>query len=218
DRRYPSAGQLADDLRRYVNRFAISARRARPVQRLVKWVKRRPAVAASLGCVLGATCLVLAFAYQAHRARLQLLDEKMRNAYLLATSGDLNGTEEAIKEIERLGASTGQVRLLHGMVYYFRGDTAKAIDELEQAVQLLPESIPARSLLAHSYNDNGQYARANLVGSEIDNLSPSSPEDYLFKGFAPFAQDAMANLDQGIRLRDSPLGRALRAEARSVWA
>jgi serine/threonine protein kinase len=231
DRRYQTAGQLAEDLHRYVNRFAISARRTGPVQRLLKWVRRRPAVAASLGCVLMAVCVALGFAYQAHRAekqraeeeerhRLQLLDEKLRNAYLLATSGDLNGTEEAIKEIERLGASTGQVRLLHGMVYYFRGDTAKAIDELDQAVQLLPESIPARSLLAHSYCDNGQYERGNQVESEIDNLSPSSPEDYLFKGFAPSQspQDRMANLDEGIRQRDSPLGRALRAQFRSDWA
>jgi serine/threonine protein kinase len=229
DRRYQTAGELAEDLRRYVNRFAILARRVGPVQRLVKWVRRRPAVAASLGCVLiAAVCVALGFAYQAHRAekqraeeeerhRLQLLDEKMRNAYMVATSGDLNGTKEAIKGIERLGASTGQVRLLQGMVYYFRGDTAKAIDELEQAVQLLPESIPARALLAHSYADNGQYARGNLVVSEIDNLSPSSPEDYLFKGFAynQSLQDRLANLDEGIRLRNSPLGRALRAQVRS---
>jgi serine/threonine protein kinase len=217
DRRYQSAGAMAEDLRRYVNRFAILARRTGPVQRLVKWIKRRPAVAASLGCVLVAVCLMLAFAYQAHRARLQLLDEKISKAYIIAAGGNLNGTEEAIKEIERLGASPGQVRLLHGMVYYFRGDTAKAIDELEQAVQLLPESIPARSLLAHSYNDNGQYERSNRVASEIANLSPSSPEDYLFKGYAPLQspQDAMANLNEGIRLRDSPLGRALRAQVRS---
>src|SRR5262249_14319238 len=66
DRRYQTAGGMAEDLRRYVNRFAISARRTGPVQRLVKWVKRRPAVAASLGCVLIAVCLMLAFAYQAH--------------------------------------------------------------------------------------------------------------------------------------------------------
>ena len=30
DRRYQTAGQMADDLRRYVNRFAILARRAGP--------------------------------------------------------------------------------------------------------------------------------------------------------------------------------------------
>src|SRR4249920_2121675 len=68
DRRYQTAGALAEDLRCYVNRFAISARRAGPVQRLVKWVKRRPAVAASLSCLFVAVCVALGFAYRAHQA------------------------------------------------------------------------------------------------------------------------------------------------------
>src|SRR6516165_3232768 len=55
DRRYPSAKELADDLRRYVNRFAISARRAGPLTRLKKWAKRNPAVAA--GRVLGVVAI-----------------------------------------------------------------------------------------------------------------------------------------------------------------
>src|SRR5207249_587494 len=100
DRRYQSAGELAEDLRRYVNRFAISARRAGPVQRLVKWVRRRPALAASLGCLLVAIGVALAFAYRAHRveerARLLLLDEKISHAYEIATYGDVKRTDDAI--------------------------------------------------------------------------------------------------------------------------
>src|SRR5215470_11808076 len=42
DRRYQTAGAMADDLRRYVNRFAIAARRAGPIERLRKWVRRHP--------------------------------------------------------------------------------------------------------------------------------------------------------------------------------
>jgi serine/threonine protein kinase len=234
DQRYQTAGALAEDLRRYVNRFAISARRAGPVQRLVKWARRRPAVAASLGCVLIAVCLMLVFAAQAHRVerrrieeqerhRLQLLDEKVRNAYLVASSGDLKKTEQAIKEIEDLGGLTGQVRLLRGMASYFRGDSKSAIDELEQAVKLLPESVAARALLSLSYDTNGEVIRTYQLLDDLKHLSPSSAEDYLFKGLAivgtqaGFA-DGLANLDEGIRLRDSPFGRALRAMARSTRA
>jgi len=219
DRRYQTAGALAEDLRRYVNRFAISARRAGPVQRLVKWAKRRPTVAASLGCLLLATIVTLAFAYQAHRARVQLLDERIRNAYMVACSGDVTKTEQAIKEIEELGASTGQVRLLRGMAYYFRGDAQSAIDELEQAVKLLPKSVPALALLSFSYATNGEWMRRFELLDKLETLSPSSAEDYLFKGLAQGSQDALANLDEGVRLRpDSPLGRAFRADARSNLA
>jgi serine/threonine protein kinase len=229
DRRYPTAAAMAEDLRRYVNRFAISARRAGPLERAKKWVRRRPAVAASLACLFVAVCVAIGFGYRAHfaeqrrlieqeRARVQLLDEKTRTAYLIASSGNRDRTEEAIKEIEALGASTGQVRLLRGLVAYFRQDVASAVSELEQAVKLLPESVAARALLAMSYGDAGQenYERFIL---EMARLSPSSPEDYLFKGYAreinELGGSGLADLDEGIQRRDSPLGRALRTIART---
>src|SRR5262249_31184913 len=67
DRRYQSAGQLAEDLRRYVNRFAISARRVGPVGRLVKWVRRRPVVAGALACVVVAAGVAALFGYHAYQ-------------------------------------------------------------------------------------------------------------------------------------------------------
>ena len=45
DRRYQTARQMADDLRRFVNRFAISAKRTGPIGRAAKWARRHPAVA-----------------------------------------------------------------------------------------------------------------------------------------------------------------------------
>jgi tetratricopeptide (TPR) repeat protein len=240
DRRYQTAGELADDLRRYVNRFAISARRAGPVQRLVKWVRRRPAVAASLGCLLLAVWVALAFAYLAHRAearrqieqeqadarlrgeqelaRARLLEEKVRNAYQVASSGDLKRTDEAIREIEALGASTGQVRLLRGLVAYFRADAEGAVSELEQAVKLLPDSIAARALLAIACADCGQEERYEQLSREMQQLTPVSPEDYLFRGYARQVNEAgrgLEDVNEGIRRRDSPLGRALRAFVRA---
>jgi hypothetical protein len=232
DRRYATAGALAEDLRRYVNRFAIAAKRAGPAQRLVKWVRRHPALAASLGCLLLTIGVALAFAYRAQRAeherlleqeqaRLQLLEEKIRNAYLVATSGDLKTTDDAIKEIETLGASTGQVRLLRGVVAYFRQDTTSAISELEQAVKLLTDSVAARALLASACADAGQEDRYEELSLEMQRLSPTTPEDFLFKGYARQVNEAgrgLADVDEGIRRRDSPLGRALRAIVRANQA
>jgi serine/threonine protein kinase len=232
DRRYQRAGAMAEDLRRYVNRFAISARRAGPTQRLVKWVRRRPAVAVALGCLVVALALVIVFAYRAdqadrqrlaehEQARLQLLDEKIRNAYLIATTGDLQRTDEAIKEIEELGASTGQVRLLRGMVAYFRQDLNVAISELEQAIKLLPQSVAARALLAMVCAEIGYEDRYEDLSLEIETLSPTTAEDYLFKGYARQVNETGQGLDdvnQGIHLHDSPLGRAVRAIVRASHA
>jgi hypothetical protein len=47
DRRYQSAKDLADDLRRYCNRFAILAKRTGPMGRAKKWVKGQVTVKGS---------------------------------------------------------------------------------------------------------------------------------------------------------------------------
>src|SRR5262249_11134058 len=57
DRRYPSAKELADDLCRYLSRFAIAARRAGPVARLAKFVHRN-----KLATAAGVVILLLASA------------------------------------------------------------------------------------------------------------------------------------------------------------
>ena len=58
--RYPSAEALADDLARFQRSEPITARRASPVERGLKWVRRRPATATLVG--VGALALLLSFA------------------------------------------------------------------------------------------------------------------------------------------------------------
>jgi hypothetical protein len=74
-RRYTSAEALAEDLRRYLAGEPILARPVGRVERAVKWVKRRPAVAALVGAVVLVTALGLgAFAW-AFGETLQALAE-----------------------------------------------------------------------------------------------------------------------------------------------
>jgi hypothetical protein len=66
DRRYESAAALADDLERYLHGRPILARPVAWAERLAKWVRRRPATAASLGmAAVTASALVIgALVYQ----------------------------------------------------------------------------------------------------------------------------------------------------------
>ena len=52
-RRYATARELADDLRRWLNGEAIRARPVGRVERAVRWVKRNPAVATCLAMIAG---------------------------------------------------------------------------------------------------------------------------------------------------------------------
>jgi serine/threonine protein kinase len=107
DRRYQTAGQLAEDLRRYVSRFAISARRAGPVTWLKKWVSRRPDVATLLGCLLMALLAAGYFAYQTRLVQSRLQAEQrqaaVEKAILQAMSGDAQATLEASAKAENKG-------------------------------------------------------------------------------------------------------------------
>src|SRR5262249_41417322 len=64
-KRYSSALALADDLRRFLDGEPISARRASPWERAVKWGRRRPTAAAlvavSAAAVLGLLGLILGY-------------------------------------------------------------------------------------------------------------------------------------------------------------
>ncbi|UCF34258.1 MAG: serine/threonine protein kinase, partial [Phycisphaerales bacterium] len=104
DRRYQTAGQIAEDLRRFVNRFAISAKRAGPVARTVKWVRRRPALAATLFVAVVAVGAAGLLAYRASVTEQQMIalqrQDALDDAFLAAMSGDFPAAEESIKRAE----------------------------------------------------------------------------------------------------------------------
>jgi WD40 repeat protein/tetratricopeptide (TPR) repeat protein len=58
--RYPTAGALAEDLRRFVEDRPIKARRVSAAERLARWCKRNPWLGGSLGVAAGALMLALA--------------------------------------------------------------------------------------------------------------------------------------------------------------
>jgi eukaryotic-like serine/threonine-protein kinase len=76
DRRYPTARALADDLRRYLSRFALAAKRAGPVTRLAKFVRRHKLAAVACGVIF----LLAAFAgvtnWLYHRGQQELVQKE----------------------------------------------------------------------------------------------------------------------------------------------
>ncbi|HVS35448.1 MAG TPA: protein kinase [Gemmataceae bacterium] len=87
-RRYGSAAELADDLRRLQNGEPIRARPASALERVRKWVRRRPAAA---GAVVGAVVLTVALA-AAHYADLRAkLAEGERAGAVADVRGQLEG-------------------------------------------------------------------------------------------------------------------------------
>lgn len=115
------------------------------------------------GLVVAVTVALGAFAYRVQdlqrqqrageeRHEQELLTEKrqaaMEKAQLAAMGCQFDEAEEALREAERLGASTAEVRMLRGWIAYFADQTTEAVQHLEQAVDLLPESVQAAMRLS----------------------------------------------------------------------
>jgi tetratricopeptide (TPR) repeat protein len=225
--RYGSALEVAEELERWLRGEPIRARRAGPVERLRKWVRRNPTLAAATACALVAVLTAGFFAALAYRqAQAVRALERQRavdDAIAVALGGNLDQSEAAIRAAELRGASTGQVRLLRGLVSFQRSDVKPALDDLEQAARLMPDSAAAHALLAIFYYRAGRWAKHDQQMKELAEKELVAPEDFLFKGYQQSLLDphlALETLDEAMRRyeqrgRDPRVALAIRAEARA---
>ena len=226
DRRYQSAGYLAEDLRRFVNRFAISARRVGPVTRAVKWVRRRPGVAVLLGILLVTVLVAGLIAVYAKRTADILQEHDRRaavdKAIVEAMSGDAESALRAIAEAERLGAEPGQLNMLRGAVELHRARVKEALVHLEQAEKQWPDSAAVKALLATAYASDLQYQRYDEMSVLADQMEPKTPEDTIFLAQAQALMDpsrAVQTLDRvPARQRQAPVARLARAVIQTTYA
>jgi WD40 repeat protein/tetratricopeptide (TPR) repeat protein len=101
-RRYASAEAMAEDLRRHLDGEPILARPIGPVERLTKWVRRRPTTAALIGTGALAAVVVVALGIYSYVAvtKRAIEAENARQAAKAAM-------EEGVRRMVRLDVATG---------------------------------------------------------------------------------------------------------------
>jgi tetratricopeptide (TPR) repeat protein len=236
DRRFQSAKELADDLRRYVNRFAILAKRAGPLTKAKKWVKRNPAVAGLLFVVFLALGAAGAFAFRnkqldeqrsaegakrQQEAKAERLRELIRNAMADALAGNFAAVDKAIDTAVTLDADAADIRILRGYVAYVAGRGAEALGHFQEAVRLRPNSVMAHALLGMAFADAMEWDKADEIRRRVETLPIEQPEDLLFKGVLAGYWDPKRGLDlmdEAMAMRPMNIGYLLRGDARSWWA
>ncbi|UCF32488.1 MAG: hypothetical protein JSV78_09140, partial [Phycisphaerales bacterium] len=188
-----TAGQMANDLRRFVNRFAISAKRAGPITRAAKWVRRRPGLAAALVVALLAAGAAGLLAHRSHvvaeEARMAEGQRALDQALIEAFSGHHDRVEPYLERAEILDVEPGRIRVLRGLAAVEQGDIERAIHELELATQQLPDSLGAHALLGRAYLEAGEFRKNADLYPRIRTLEPVMPEDYLYGGWALWPSD-----------------------------
>jgi serine/threonine protein kinase len=236
DRRYQSAKELADDLRRYVNRFAILARRSGALARAKKWMKRNPALSVAGLVILLALGTAGFFAWQAHRSEQDRLAEAekrdaevaaekrqtaLEKAILSAMAGQLADADAALLEAERLGAGLAERRFVAGILSQYRGDAESAKRLLLEACGERPDWVAPRAYLSVVCNYLEDWEGEAMHGNAALALNPVTTEDYLFRGYMIGflnPRRGLPDLDEAANRRRSVLAQFFRAEVLMILA
>ena len=97
----------------------------------------------------------------------------------------------------------------------FRGNVPEAVEHLEQAILLLPDSMAAWSMLAAAYNNAGKVSEFDEALAVASSKTAGQSDDYLFLGLAQSMLDPAAgleSLDRAVKWRGSVLSQLVRAE------
>jgi serine/threonine protein kinase len=181
DRRYQFAGAMAADLRNYVSRFAISARRTGPLGKMIKWSRRRPAVAGLMLAVAVLACLLSSLWYS---NRVAARERAMEAALASALAGDGTSARVELNIARNLGASPGRVELLEGWLAFHQGDYPTARERLSHASGLLGDNTAAQASLTFARFWAGEEDEYYRDMSSLTQRRCHTFEDYLFVGMA----------------------------------
>jgi len=146
-RRYPSAGELVADLRRFLGGQPVLARPITPLERAVKWAHRSPTVAGLIGAlVVGAVCAFIAISLlwiQAeHRAKDAAVARDAESEARRRAEETSTRERQARQETERVSAA---LTLDQGIALCEKGDISTGLLTLAEAVARAQQAGDAMS-------------------------------------------------------------------------
>ena len=127
-RRYASAKELADDLRRWLDGRPIAARPVSPVERIWRWCRRRPvvaAMAAALMLTLSVSFVAAILLWRRAEANLRMTNEMLTEIIDLTVGG-----EAGLPKILTLGRSIALLERIRNRLLAIR---VSGLDELSVA-------------------------------------------------------------------------------------
>lgn len=182
--RYPSARALADDLQRYLEGRPVQARPLNEMQRVVRWTRREPKLAATLACAIAALVIgLVATTAQWHRA-----DANAHVAKANATLASQRLWQARIDQAQVAVRVGHDYDALPGLAANIREREAQGLDAREDRVRIAMVERGAPRLID-----------AIAMGSTIYGIA-MSPDG---------AQVAVATVDQKLRLFDTATGKQL---------
>ena len=196
DRRYQTAELLAEDLRRFVNRHAILARRTGPLEKGIRWVRKNKAISA-MACPVLVACLGVGVReyrqwkedsrQHAEELRKQK-EERYRETMIAAEHAILNleidTAETHLNTLNDLAGTTIETDLIKYQIELLKSKGRTVAEELSARIEQDPEyASDARihSLLARAYTGSGQWKKYTDQVSYLTGLTPKTSEEKFYK-------------------------------------
>jgi serine/threonine protein kinase/Tfp pilus assembly protein PilF len=216
DRRYRSAGDLARDLEQYLIGGLIAARRASPMRRAAKYVRRHPiAFTAALAGVV--VLIVGAVAWQGFaRARLEGVERAIAGAQLAMENGNYREGLEQIETALAVDPDLPEARLLRARLLIELDRAEDAVTEAQKMLEEDEGNLAAHLILAFAASWVDGVSRTEQL-DRIEELFPrealETADNYYLRSLAAkSAEEAVELLDKALDL-DPAHTRVLAARA-----
>jgi serine/threonine protein kinase/Flp pilus assembly protein TadD len=222
--RYATAGEFAEDLRRFLEDKPIGARRPSLVERVAKWSRRHRPVVWSAAAVLMMAVVALAVstalvgrAYQREAVQRARAEANLQLVYkewiglldrVYTRTGELEQTVASWDEAIRLNPESPLCYRFRGWAHLKNGDLDRAVADQTAALRLDPTDGMSYKSRAYAYLEIGDLDKSIADYSEAARLDPNDFTAYAWRAYLRSLQgdfdNAIADCNTAIRI-DSKL-------------
>jgi tetratricopeptide (TPR) repeat protein len=200
--RYQRAGELAEDLRRYLHGEPILARRTPLRVRATRLVRRHRLRLAGVVALLAlvAAVLVIGRAYRLEQGRHAL--GAAQAALLL--EHDSAGASRLLDRAERWGIRSAEVHLYRGLIPLFSAQPQRAISPLAEALHLDPANTEAQLAMAYALYNTGDEVGGRRFEAAVPEDAITTPLGWLLRGHTlgiSETADSVAAYDRALAVR-----------------
>jgi tetratricopeptide (TPR) repeat protein/tRNA A-37 threonylcarbamoyl transferase component Bud32 len=200
-RRYPDAGALVEDVRRFLEGRPIRARRISPLERAWRWCRRNPAGAALAMMALVLAGLSVGGALWVQRQQLERrIDAELKRERARLAIEEALGHQEDLRQQGRWEDARSELTLAEARLYDAKSDElrrrlVRAHSELDRAIRAEAEDPGLVLRMARAEAELGRAGRVEALLERATSRRLRDPNTWVQSGLA---RDRLGRTDQAV--------------------